>query len=397
MSSLEREVAEKQAAFAQLTAENEVLKRKEKVLEKVLSCRDEQLGMVAALEERCVTRPGWATTGGGASGANGASSSASGASSSASDSGGAGAGGGGGGAVVVHRSCFGSDAANNVVCGPAEAQEAFRSMRKEQVVPQYKAFLSEVSAALLHCTHPCCDSDNPVVQKVTAAVERMGHMLKHLVLLNSPLMRQLLSMNLETGQPAAPPPGHWDVVVSSLQLTPQQAADIAAVYDLYRGLITKVYDERRLILTALGHAPSPGGSGLGCSMDGSPAAFLQQLQADVLGGGGGGGGRPLVGGDAREGIERTGLAADMELIDRLAANMDKEHSARTLLCCFFFGKVLAPPQFAKVAVYSYPYFPDSLAVATAVAKAPGSGGGGGSGGVRAGVGGSGTGSLDGRP
>ena len=49
--------------------------------------------------------------------------------------------------------------------------------------------------------------------------------------------------------------------------------------------------------------------------------------------------------------QRTDLAADMELIDKLAANMNKEHSARTLLCCFFFGKVLAPPQFAKVRVW----------------------------------------------
>ncbi|KAG2451894.1 hypothetical protein HYH02_003669 [Chlamydomonas schloesseri] len=387
MSSLEREVAEKQAAFAQLTAENEALKRKEKVLEKVLSCRDEQLGMVAALEERCVTRPGWAQQlqlqhqGAGSQTEAASDSAGAGAASSSSSSGGGTAAGAGAG-VVVHRSCFGSDAANNVVSGPVEAQEAFRSMKKEQVIPQYKAFLTEVSAALLHCTYPCCDSDNPIVQKVTAAVERMGVLLKHLVLLNSPVMRQLLSLNLETGQPASPPTGHWDVVVASLQLTPQQAADIAAVYELYRGLIAKVYEERRLILTALGHTPSPGGSGLGCSMDGSATStFLQQLQMQAAGamGVGGGAGRPLVGGDAREGIERTGLAADMELIDKLSANMDKEHSARTLLCCFFFGKVLAPPQFAKVAVYSYPYFPDSLAVATAVARASGARGGSGSG------------------
>ncbi|PNW71399.1 hypothetical protein CHLRE_16g652650v5 [Chlamydomonas reinhardtii] len=373
MSSLEREVAEKQAAYAQLTAENEVLKRKEKVLEKVLSCRDEQLGMVRALEERCVTQPDWIGIGVGATPQA--------PDDTTGTAAGAGAGNGGtadGAVVVVHRSCFGSSAANNVVSGPVEAQEQFKNMKKEQVIPQYKAFLAEVSAALLHCTYPCCDSDNPIVQKVTAAVERMGHMLKHLVLLNSQLMRQLLSMNLETGQPAAPPVGHWDTVVGSLQLTPQQAADITAVYDLYRGLIAKVYDERRLILTALGHTPSPGGMGTGCPLEGSAASFLQQLQAGMAGGGGGGG-RPLVGGDAREGIERTDLAADMELIDKLAANMNKEHSARTLLCCFFFGKVLAPPQFAKVAVYSYPFFPDSLAVATAVARSGGLAGGSGSG------------------
>ena len=67
-----------------------------------------------------------------------------------------------------------------------------------------------------------------------------------------------------------------------------------------------MYDERRLILTALGHTPSPGGMGTGCPLEGSAASFLQQLQAGMAGGGGGGG-RPLVGGDAREGIEVGGL------------------------------------------------------------------------------------------
>ncbi len=71
---------------------------------------------------------------------------------------------------------------------------------------------------------------------------------------------QLLSLNLETGQPASPPAGHWDVVVASLQLTPQQAADIAAVYELYRGLIAKAGSARaRGVLWGLGAARGSAG------------------------------------------------------------------------------------------------------------------------------------------
>ncbi|KAG2485303.1 hypothetical protein HYH03_015977 [Edaphochlamys debaryana] len=291
LSSLQHEVEEKTQEFSALARENEELRQRTSILEKVVSCRDEQLGMVKAFEERCSTTPEYS------------------------------------------RSCFGSSSIHEGDPAVVAAQhELYRGMKKEQLIPQYKAFLAEVSSHLLHCQHPCCDADSPIVQKVTACVERMGAMLKHIVLLNTPLMRQLLSLNLETMQPAAAADSHWDDVITSLQLSAEQRADIMAVLELYRGLNAKVYEERKLIMAALGSGPG--------TLD---------LSAPSL-------------------LDRSGLAAEMELTERLSANLDKEHSARTLLCCFFFGKVLAPPQFAKVAVYSYPHFPDSLAVATAVAR-----------------------------
>ncbi|KXZ56991.1 hypothetical protein GPECTOR_1g896 [Gonium pectorale] len=288
MTSLEREVAEKKAAFENLSAENQQLRARTHILEKVVSCRDEQLGMVQAFTERCRSSP---------------------------DS----------------RSCFGSGM--NTV--PTDAQQdMFREMKKEEVIPMYKAFLAEVSKYLLHCQYPCNDPNSPIVQQVTACVERMGHTMKHVVLLNEPLMRQLLSINLETMQPAVASEAHWDAVVASLQLTPDQRDDILAVYDLYRTLAEKVYEERKLLTAAMG---------VGCGM---------------------------LGPDAGSFVSRNAMADEMELVEKLDANLAKEHSARTLLCCFFFGKLLAPPQFAKVAVYSYPYFPDSLSVARAVVRQP---------------------------
>ncbi len=71
-------------------------------------------------------------------------------------------------------------------------------------------------------------------------MERMGYVMKHLVLLNSPLMRQLLLLNLETMQPATATEVHWDGVVASLQLGAEQRRDILAVLDLYNGLLAKV-------------------------------------------------------------------------------------------------------------------------------------------------------------
>lgn len=42
---------------------------------------------------------------------------------------------------------------------------------------------------------------------------------------------------------------------------------------------------------------------------------------------------------------------------QLYLNLLKERSTRCLLCCFFFGRLLAPVQLARLAVTSYPHFP----------------------------------------
>ncbi|GIL48118.1 hypothetical protein Vafri_4813 [Volvox africanus] len=323
MTCLEREVAEKKATFEQLAQENLLLRARATILEKMVGCRDEQLSIVQAFEERCRTSPD-------------------------------------------AQSCFGTGSSNVVVSGTDAAHESFRTMKKEQVIPQYKAFLAEVSKYLLHCQYPCSDPTNPIVQQVTACVQRIGYILKHLVLLNPALMRQLLLLNMETMQPGAAAESHWDSVVASLQLGAEQRADIVAVLELYYGLLGKVYNERKLIRAGLGQ-----GAG---TLEPSATSF----------------------------VARNDLAAEMELMEQLHANLAKEHSAHTLLNCFFLGKVLLPAQFAKVAVYSYPFFPDCLAVALAVARQGNQAhGGGGSGGVpgagRApprGGSGSGSGSLD---
>lgn len=70
----------------------------------------------------------------------------------------------------------------------------------------------------------------------------MGYVLKHLLLLNSQLMRQLLLLNLETLQLGSALDSHWDGVVTSLQLGAQQRADILSVLGLYHRLLEKVCD-----------------------------------------------------------------------------------------------------------------------------------------------------------
>lgn len=139
----------------------------------------------------------------------------------------------------------------------AATQEAIRALRKEHLIPQYKAFLAEVSSHLLHCQHPCSDPMSPIVQRVTQCVERMGTLVKQVVLINPKLLRQLLSVNLETLQPAAAPEGHWAAVVDSLQLTAEQRADIGAVFELYRGALEKV----SFFWAGRGHVGSDGEAG----------------------------------------------------------------------------------------------------------------------------------------
>jgi hypothetical protein len=52
----------------------------------------------------------------------------------------------------------------------------------------------------------------------------------------------------------------------------------------------------------------------------------------------------------------------LQLLDQLAANMQREHVLRSMLKCFVWGRILDSIQFAKAAVYSHPLFPDVHAI-----------------------------------
>jgi hypothetical protein len=57
-----------------------------------------------------------------------------------------------------------------------------------------------------------------------------------------------------------------------------------------------------------------------------------------------------------------------QLLDQLAANMQREHVLRSMLKCFVWGRILDSIQFAKAAVYSHPLFPDVHAIMCVLRK-----------------------------
>lgn len=70
-------------------------------------------------------------------------------------------------------------------------------------------------------------------------VHEVGKLIKHIMLLNAPLMRTLVTSNLEKGVAEAAPSGHWASVLGAISLSEAQRRDILAVFSMYRGLIVK--------------------------------------------------------------------------------------------------------------------------------------------------------------
>ncbi|GFR45259.1 hypothetical protein Agub_g6365 [Astrephomene gubernaculifera] len=67
-------------------------------------------------------------------------------------------------------------------------------------------------------------------------------------------------------------------------------------------------------------------------------------------------------------MEHLTVAPECEVFKSLQRNMRREKSAHLLLRGFLFGRTLSTLQFVKAAVYSYPWFPDATALTATVAE-----------------------------
>jgi len=289
LQQLEQIIQEKTAQLQALSVENAGLKTRERALEKLVACRDEQLVVLGQVRSMCK----------------------------------ADAGGGGGG-------CFGPDCASAVQCD-AEELVKFKNMTSEDLRQHWKGFITRASQLI---TSAPADSHD-----MLALVSETGRLMKAVIQLNCPAMYALQQVNIETGAVAQAPEGHWVRLTRTLGLSAAQLGDAVAMHQLYQALMEKVYEERRLIKESLSAAASSKAAEV--SQAGVPSYLLPPTHCCM---------------------------EEMECAEKLYLNLHKERSTRCLLCCFFFGRLLTPAQLARLAVTSYPHFPDPLAVTNELSK-----------------------------
>lgn len=128
-----------------------------------------------------------------------------------------------------------------------------------------------------------------------------------------------------------PEPAHWAVVVRTLDLTQEQVRDLLGVYELYQRLMRGVLEERAQI----------------------NAHMAKGLQPDP------------------RATKQLTVSPECEVMKALLRNVRKEKSTHLLMRGFLLGQSCSNTQFARAAVYSYPFFPDSTAIVTALAESLG--------------------------
>ncbi|KAG2454024.1 hypothetical protein HYH02_001065 [Chlamydomonas schloesseri] len=383
LKELEALAAQKQEEMERLLRTNSELKFRHAILERVVHMRDHQLKVMRGnATGGAVVGPGstvpWAqpqsgttSCSGGASGgvcsgggvpgtpqdsaaSDGCGNSAVGAGAGAGAAAGAeactGAGmaqDGGCGAAGVAGNGNGSGSAVELVrgrgCGtllapaagplPDAERERFRGLGKGMLVESWKNYLSDVAVPLLALESD--PRDEAAAAALAQSAAQAAYLLKHASLLAPDTLAAAMQTHLETETSAAPEPSHWLPVVRTLELTPQQEAELRAVWGLYSGIMRAVVAERKGIMEKL-------------------ATGLHGLSGSVQ--------------DIARMMSQMTVSAECEVMQTLQRNMRREKSAHLLLRGYLFAHTLSTLQFVKASVYSYPWLPDATAIVAVIAE-----------------------------
>ncbi|KXZ45487.1 hypothetical protein GPECTOR_54g228 [Gonium pectorale] len=321
LKELEALAAEKGAELERLAAENANMKFKQRLLERVVQMQDHQLKLMRGTGEE-LPQP-WCD----------AQARSAAATTCAADSSRCGMpyhAGGLTAAAAVRVMTPGCLLASPDVTLPPLDRERFRSLGKSKLLEGWKHFLSEVSAPLLSLeTNP---EDEEAAGRLRQLAAEATFMFKHASLLAPDTVMLATETNLETEELAHPDPSLWRIVVRSLELSPQQVADLRAVWGLFRGIMGGLMAERRRVNEKL-------------------AAGLHGPAADVA-----------------VAMAQLTVSPECEVLQTLQRNLRREKSAHLLLRGFLFGQTLSALQFVKMAVYSWPWFPDATALVATVAE-----------------------------
>ncbi|KAG2442638.1 hypothetical protein HXX76_002722 [Chlamydomonas incerta] len=190
-------------------------------------------------------------------------------------------------------------------------------------------------SALLICAYEARPNEE-YLQRMEASFDRLKARVVELGLPHAELISNMDQRNLDSGRAQAPPYSFWRVVVERLNCNTAQVAACRAGLALYRERMEVVMRQRRQLAERL-------------------AASMQSLQL----GPGQEGRQPWT-------LEKTSVEAEAAA-EELDANVAAEGHAMRLARELLRSDIFTPLQRARIAVLSYPYFPDALAIVATIA------------------------------
>ncbi|KAG2423132.1 hypothetical protein HXX76_015517 [Chlamydomonas incerta] len=169
------------------------------------------------------------------------------------------------------------------------------------------------------------------------------------------LSKAVFMYNLETGEREGAPVSHWAAVARSMALSPDQLAACLAALTMYRERAAPALAERdRLASEVVAGLRAVCGAAAGSST------------ADSSEAGRGGGAAPAPAAPAAGPADVTPEAVLRlcEGTEVLSRNISAEGQAIDIVKDFLSNGVMSVVQLARIAVLSYPWFPDALALLT---------------------------------
>jgi hypothetical protein len=264
----------------------------------------------------------------------------------------------------------------------------------EQGLVIYKAFLQRAGAMLDAAAQQRRAGDAAGAAAIEDAVGELtrttiGRLQPFLVARGQSVVYDMNARNLETQQPAEPPPGLWQDVLDALQLSAEAQHDALHCYELFAAPLSKLLAERTALLAqyhglqdsssgagaGAGAGAGGSGSGSGTGVPGSAGAVAAAAEAAWCTASASDGGSSVAGagGAARpkhavSGAKSLEAYADQcicsaALLKAIAANLERYQSLDGVFA-HSLTSLLSGAQIAAACVASYPFLPRWSAMMT---------------------------------
>eukprot|EP00877_Chromochloris_zofingiensis_P010516 jgi/Chrzof1/5718/Cz16g12270.t1 len=216
---------------------------------------------------------------------------------------------------------------------PETVMQMFKSMPLPEVVKQWKEFIDKASKLLLELeSYPNCPE---VLEKIRVMVNMMGFSCMNVGVLNPDVMARFSYLNMDDGklQDSHLMDDHWLHTLDMLELSECQEAQTLAVFELCARDLLKVDAVRHTLLKQWRAVMEEPGTDLNTVQDGDNASPSME-----------------------------------ELMSRIQAIFKKEYSILVLLTVTFQDQILNIVQLTKLVVHAYPFFSNVLTMCFMLAK-----------------------------
>lgn len=208
--------------------------------------------------------------------------------------------------------------------------EYVKDMSLEEWMLKWRSYVQRLGPPVLDMEKPTADHLQAQNQ-LASLVKEMSAITQMVYLFNPMLVYKARCVNIATSKVSEPDDGHWETVIEKTELLPQQVKDIIGCVELCASLWSRVIEERAQLVQTVGVT--------------STGKLEKQHRFDAT-------------------ISSNHHVA----VEKLNANLQREHAVSMILPGFFTFNIASPLQYARMCYYSWPWFPNANSIVTTLVR-----------------------------